>query len=128
MNADLTQDGRYSETFEYQFTAKSIYITLVQTDYDGSSSTIGTKKVDNAEIETRIYPNPVGNHLYIESVDVDGEKKFAIFDIVGKQVMSGTFNNPVNNHTIDVSALKQGVYYVKLITNYSEFTTVLIKN
>ena len=128
VNADLTQDGRYSETFEYQFTAKSIYITLVQTDYDGSSSTIGTKKVDNAEIETRIYPNPVGNHLYIESVDVDGEKKFAIFDIVGKQVMSGTFNNPVNNHTIDVSSLKQGVYYVKLITNYSEFTTVLIKN
>ncbi|MBK6665553.1 MAG: T9SS type A sorting domain-containing protein [Saprospiraceae bacterium] len=42
--------------------------------------------------------------------------------------MSGTFNNPVNNHTIDVSSLKQGVYYVKLITKYSEFTTVLIKN
>ncbi len=128
IDADLSKGGKYSETFEHQFKAKSIYITLVQTDYDGSFNTIGTKLVYQNDEAIKFYPNPVGDILFVDATRVEGEKKLEIFDVVGRQVYSGTLEDSGNQYNIDVSFLTKGTFFIKLSTNLGEFTSLLVKD
>ena len=55
------------------------------------------------------YPNPVKDELFIESeTDID---KFEIYDIAGKQILTGNLSN---EKSINVSALSAGTYLLKI--------------
>lgn len=72
--------------------------------------------------DVKIFPNPVRNELHIES----GEHKInrvEIVDLSGKAIYR--FNNSRNQ--INVSALPQGVYFVKIETERGAVTRKLIK-
>lgn len=64
----------------------------------------------NRQVSARIYPNPVKNLLKVESeVRFDS---FLFLDLQGRAVMSGALHS--ENHSIDVSGLKAGVYVMQL--------------
>lgn len=64
----------------------------------------------NAIEGLKMYPNPVsGNTLYITST-TNEEKSIAIYDVLGKQVLSAN----VSDQALNVSSLKNGVYIVKI--------------
>ncbi len=76
----------------------------VSTDF----ATLSTEK-NNEIAGLRIYPNPVtGNVLHIATAN-NGEKAVAIYDVLGKQVVSTVTTDAVN-----VAGLNSGVYIVKI--------------
>ncbi len=63
-----------------------------------------------------IYPNPAKDKITIENkllINISGIK---LIDITGKDVKSFTFLN-LNNNTIDVSDLNQGIYFINIYSN-----------
>lgn len=69
-----------------------------------------------------IYPNPVTDGaLYITSNSTD-EKAIAVFDVLGKQVLTTT----TSNNAVNVSNLKGGVYFIKISEDGKTDTKKLI--
>ncbi len=83
------------------------------------------KKQEQPSIEgLTIYPNPTSTgKLYIASKQ-NIEKKVEIFDVLGKKVLSAT----TINKEVNVSALSQGVYIIKIKENDASATRKLIIN
>jgi hypothetical protein len=82
--------------------------------------TLGTKS--NTISGLNVYPNPVTNgKLYITS-DNSTDKTVAIYDILGKQVLT----TAVTNDLVNVSGLNAGVYIVKITEAGSTATRKLI--
>lgn len=66
---------------------------------------------DNLKNEIRIYPNPANNEITLELNDSSLTYQIEVFDILGKKVISTEIQKI---GTIDVSALSQGTYVLKL--------------
>jgi hypothetical protein len=82
--------------------------------------TLGTKS--NTIAGLNVYPNPVTNgKLYITS-DNGADKTVAIYDILGKQVLTTS----VTNDVVNVSGLNAGVYIVKITEGGNTATRKLI--
>ncbi|MDR1542981.1 MAG: T9SS type A sorting domain-containing protein [Prevotellaceae bacterium] len=64
-----------------------------------------------------IYPNPVTSELQITNYELKGNENVIITDVSGKIVM--TYNFPLTS--INVSALSQGIYFVKIGTHIEKF-------
>lgn len=68
------------------------------------------EKLETEENNYFVFPNPASNVLNIDLI-CSSNTEILIFDINGKQVLSGN----CDNHQIDISSLKKGVYIVKLV-------------
>ena len=62
---------------------------------------------DDTLTSVKIYPNPTQNTLYISGVS--NQFKLQIFTITGQQILEDQ-----NSTTLDVSQLKQGIYFIKI--------------
>lgn len=80
----------------------------VQTIVNLGSYTLSLNK--NAIAGLKVYPNPVDNGILYISTAINAEKSIQIYDILGKQV----FNKVTSTESINVAALKSGVYIVKI--------------
>jgi hypothetical protein len=68
----------------------------------------------------KIYPNPVKNTLYIA-----GELnsfKVQVYTVTGQEIFSY-----INRYTLDVSQLKQGIYFIKISENQKNTTFKFVK-
>lgn len=80
-------------------------------------------------VQTSIYPNPTSNQAKLQLSGVNNEVKLMIIDIKGRILNTQTIK-PSNNNietTIDLSALSQGIYYIKLRGDKLNKTEKLIK-
>lgn len=80
-------------------------------------------------VKTSIYPNPTSNQAKLQLSGVNNEVKLMIIDINGRILNTQTIK-PSNNNietTIDLSALPQGIYYIKLQGDKLNKTEKLIK-
>lgn len=86
----------------------------------------GTKKMDNTPKIT-IYPNPVSNSLHYELTQSDPGNTvlFEIIDIRGRKLKTIVKNSLSGE--IDISELKSGVYILKIISNKTILTKIIIK-
>lgn len=97
------------------------YYRLRQKDYDGKET---LSKIVTATLERgnklKVYPNPVSNILTVETEAIakgDANGTFQIINLLGQQVISGT-----TTQQIDVSALPQGTYILKIGLEQAKFT------
>ncbi|MDX1911803.1 MAG: PKD domain-containing protein [Saprospiraceae bacterium] len=76
--------------------------------------TVELPKVNSSDIEQgmgmRIYPNPAGDILHIQSIDFPVEF-FEIYDAQGRVVFSGTLAG--NHATVEMSRFPPGGYYLR---------------
>ena len=86
--------------------------------YFNQPLSVSSTKHDNT---TLIYPNPVGNLLFIKESNVSST--VSIFDISGKMVL----NQRIVNNSIDVENLESGIYFLKIETNNSFNTYKFVK-
>lgn len=87
------------------------YYRLKQLDISGRFTYSNTILIRNSkEQELAIYPNPVTTKLLVKGIN-DTNNVFAIKNSVGQVVMNGYL--PENN-TIDVTNLKNGLYYITI--------------
>lgn len=74
----------------------------------------------------KVYPNPItqGNELNIK-LGVSASVKVSIYSVTGKQVLTASTNN-LNNLTVDISSLENGIYIAKIATDLATITRKVI--
>ena len=92
-------------------------------DYEVTiTATLLNETFDMASIE--IYPNPVQDNLTVSLKNNEEIISYQIFDLMGKNVMS---NEKMENNTVQVSALTNGVYFIKIKTITGEMVSKILK-
>ena len=87
-----------------------------------TSSTLGINK--NSIEGLKMYPNPVSNGTLYITTDANAEKNIAIYDLLGKQVLTTT----TTNSQVNVNNLSAGVYMVKITEEGKTATRKLVIN
>jgi len=82
---------------------------ILQAKYNATSS-LGLHQVVDKNMN--VFPNPSRDFIQIDSPTIALDSKFEIYDLVGKQVQSGT----LNENKIDISQLNKGVYLLNVKT------------
>ena len=68
-----------------------------------------------------LYPNPANNVLFVASKQA---LQYTVFDVVGKQLISGT---TAGNNTIDIAALSKGIYFIRLTADGKQAVMKFVK-
>jgi hypothetical protein len=97
----------------------SCVVSVVKTEND----TIGL--TENVTL-FNIYPNPVGDRLYIET-EVEVLEAVVVYDVYGRQQDNKTTRQQ-GNLVVDVANLNSGVYFVKIVTSEGEIVKRFVKN
>lgn len=90
------------------------YYRLRQVDREGKeklSNIVST--ISQNPIKLHTYPNPVSTIL---SIDTEATGSFQIINLLGQSMLNGTFSSQ-----IDVSALPEGAYILKIGTEQTRF-------
>jgi len=103
-----------NQAANYHFTDKSPvsglnYYRLKQVDTNGQFEYSPTVVVDFWKKDISIYPNPVNDLLNIKHHE--SEISFELMDLSGKIILSGDLPN---GKALDLSAIQQGLYYLKI--------------
>jgi len=67
--------------------------------------------------ETSLYPNPNNGKFTLNYVGTEALTKLTVIDIIGKTIQTLSFDSYNANHSIDLTHLTKGVYFVKIQTN-----------
>lgn len=84
-----------------------------------------TASVKNNAIEGfATYPNPITNNTFTITSNSSSKKEFAIFNVLGKKVLSSNFSSVKSN--VDVSAISAGIYILKVTEEGKTATKKLV--
>ena len=79
---------------------------------------------DNNYAGFKLFPNPTSNGVVYIQTQTNQQLQVAVFDVLGKQVVSTT----ISNGTLNVSNLKSGVYFVQVTEGNNTSSRKLIIN
>ncbi|MBC8754717.1 T9SS type A sorting domain-containing protein [Kordia sp. YSTF-M3] len=85
---------------------------------------LSTESIDATENSLKLYPNPVKNLLYISGSSVDSSTTYAIYSMVGTEIIT---EKTIANTNVDVSNLKAGVYFLKIAQKGKTYMRKFIK-
>jgi hypothetical protein len=84
-----------------------------------------TASVKNNAIEGfATYPNPITKNTFTITSNSSSKKEFAIFNVLGKKVLSSSFSGVKTN--VDVSAVSAGIYILKVTEDGKMATKKLV--
>ncbi len=73
------------------------------------------------------YPNPAGDHFTVELQEVMDEMiRIELVDTYGKQIKNMLVSANVSRHTIDISDVPAGMYFVRIIKNDMNLKTLKV--
>jgi Secretion system C-terminal sorting domain len=134
--SEVRAAGNSNTTQNYQFTDtkpnRTNYYKLVQTDLDGSTETYNMGyRITTAgcftDANDLIFPNPnATNQVFVQFHSEDTQTAtITIYDQLGRtlQTTSVTPSLGYNTITLDIKALPQGAYTVKIQTSQVKATT-----
>jgi len=85
-----------------------------------------SSKVQDVKIkEIDLYPNPCDSHINIIFSNDNEIKHIQLFDIFGKMIYEEDIN--LNSLQIDMSSYNQGFYFIRIVSNKSEYKYKIIK-
>ncbi|WP_300568729.1 T9SS type A sorting domain-containing protein [Flavobacterium sp.] len=91
-----------------------------------SGPALSVKDFNNTS-EFSAYPNPTNGTIKLSS-SVNNVSNVAVFDMLGKEVLTKNFSN-LNEVEVDLSGLNNGVYFLKAATNNGGVQTMkIVKN
>jgi hypothetical protein len=100
----------------------------INTSWLGNTSSVGIKEFYQTTFANQllVYPNPTSDNLFL-SMDVNkfNNLNIRIFNLFGQTIKSTTLSSM--DESIDVSNLKNGVYFIQLTLNEKTYTTKFIK-
>lgn len=76
----------------------------------------------------KMFPNPSSENITIQSALWVSETNISIYDIVGKMLISENITPQNGAITLDVSSLKNAIYFLKIRSEGNEAVLRLIKN
>jgi hypothetical protein len=89
---------------------------------------LGIEKPDQTIKRVNLYPNPCTSDLFIDvsQLPAGTTVDFAVFDILGKQVMHGKLNSE-SEKVVDFSKLDPGIYFVRFVDGKNTYTKKVIR-
>ena len=89
---------------------------------------VGVK--DNKIVRFNIYPNPANNELRITIAGQarNDEANVEIYDVYGRKISSHHLIASSSHHTINISSLSSGIYFIKLINEQGSSMQRFTKN
>lgn len=75
----------------------------------------------------KIYPNPTSDYLQIDLGSAEQKRSVQVFDNLGRKLLDQNINNQENAFSIDVSSLKEGIYYLNILTDKTVYKEKFIK-
>lgn len=121
--------GNSQERQDYQFIDKdpfdgNNYYRLKQIDFDGNFeySTLQSIRFEPENSILEVFPNPVVNTMRLKGIDND-ISTIKIVDNIGQTLL--IIEHP--DKAIDLSHLKQGMYYLIVQSNYKTMVETIIK-
>lgn len=115
MRVSMKYNGLPTACESFQYGEVEDYLVAVDassstfSDGDTTTSTFDTNS--NTSFEFSVFPNPVTRGQLSISVTGTDVERYAIYNMLGQVVSSGTFSN-----TLDVSRLKAGMYIIEIAT------------
>lgn len=82
---------------------------------------IEVTSLNEIDEKVRIYPNPTNGNVFIEMENI---KTVTVYDIIGQELITEYVDN--DNCNIDMSVFEDGIYFVKIHTEYGSLTRKLI--
>jgi hypothetical protein len=76
--------------------------------------------------DVQLYPNPATDKIKL-NFNKGTEADFSVFDLLGKLVIYQPNVSISHSHTIDVSKLNNGVYFVRINSDAGTITKKMIK-
>lgn len=89
-----------------------------------TANSVGIRNVSREDYFT-VYPNPAKSMVTVHSTQGNVRTSYELLDVLGKLVLKG--ESAVNDFTVPVSDLKQGVYFLRLISNDNMTQKKIIK-
>ncbi len=97
-----------------------------------SNKTLNSDKIESPITNIQVIPNPAVSEVFVSlSQNISSILDLNIYDINGKRIKNISYSNITNNKLkIDVSQLKEGLYFVKLESKpHHEYSfKIIIKN
>jgi hypothetical protein len=79
--------------------------------------TTPAKVADSTNSSCTVYPNPSNGKFTIKSSVVSHQSIVEVFNVLGQQVYSNSFQIPVSGFQIDLSGQPSGIYLYRIITD-----------
>ncbi len=129
------QDGGYDDHANLNFTAQYIKIDikgvseaglgvyLSELEIYGTFLSTATSEIENPDVNFKVFPNPANNQIFLENIPINSTT--SIYTILGKLVYKGIIGKQ-SYHTIDVSNLEKGVYFIVNEKNQQRITRQII--
>jgi len=114
---------------------KGLYLAVLNFD-DGVSIPIYKKfenKISlgenraNSTDKLIVFPNPVKDELTLSINEDENILSYSIFDNLGNEVKKGDFSSKLNEQTIALNELKEGIYLLNIETNKQSYKKKIIK-
>ena len=102
------------------------YQLTISSGFTSANLACLTSILENNEAEILVYPNPVDNKLIIENIA--GRLRIQIFDIQGKSYKDFNTQSFDNKCTLDLTNLKEGLYFLLISTNEKRYQKIIIKS
>jgi|GEM_PF-5169542 len=118
---EQTTSGVYYDTLSSVHDCDSIIITYLTVEEDQEPTNLPGSHERSA---VKIYPNPAGNRLYIETSRLLPDK-IVVMDLLGHVIKQK--NNSKTKHELDLSDLSPGIYLVSIKTGNKELHYRIIK-
>jgi len=99
---------------------RGLWVSQIQDSNLGVESALASNNV-------QIYPNPTNSEINI-SMATSAEVDIRIFDLSGKLLVYEADRMIENAHSVDVSALTSGIYFIRINSESGEVTKKIIKN
>jgi len=140
---NLKVNGNVVGTIAYDDTVQTITITNINIEntvsvvIDGNSTSSNRVKFDDLSytcytalgieefnpVIVKLHPNPFKNNLTVV-LNSDIETNVEIFDILGKRIFQNAFNR---TSTLNLQALKTGIYIIRISQNNKTISKKLVK-
>jgi hypothetical protein len=78
----------------------------------GSANSTTLTLDENGVLSFATYPNPITNNVFTITSNSTSKKEYAIFNLLGKQVLLSSFSGVKSN--VDVSTISAGIYILKV--------------
>jgi aminopeptidase YwaD len=120
--ADTIGMGANSPWLVEKITRSAVATLLMFTE---PSVPIGMEQPVNQNINITLYPNPTRDHFTISLSHPDRNINLTLYDNTGRALF--TQRNLHSGHTVDISSLPRGVYFIRLDAHGENVTKKMVK-